>query len=152
MIYAFGDADKSKVNLGNAADLPYNNDTLIDNIKKVNKKTEYTTLASGKLQHDDKLNVTSATISQYSELTVFYYVETLTNKNYYAGSVSFPVDLLMNQLLNVSGKSITLLEGDHYIFSLSIFLESTNNAISFAAPNCTFWGDTVIPTFRICAK
>lgn len=144
MIYAFGDADKSKVNLGNAADLPYSNDTLIDNIKKVNKKTEYTTLASG----NDNITVNRSTLSQYNELQVICIADDYGS--HAIGAQTVPIDRFLTLFNNQSTQAMIYI-GNGVFFS-NVKVTYANNTFTFIKDNAVIQDHSVTPTYYIYAK
>lgn len=144
MIYAFGDADKSKVNLGNAADLPYEDDTLIDNVKKINAKTEYTTLASG----SNNITVARSTLSQYKELQILCIVNDFGT--FAIGSQTVPIDRFLEIFNNQSAQAMIYI-GNGVFFS-NVKVTYANNTFTFIKDNAVIQDHSVTPTYYICAK
>lgn len=143
MIHAFDD-DKSKVNLGNIENLPYSNETLINNIKKVNEKTEYTTLASGK----NNITVDRSTLSQYNELQFICIVNDFGN--YAIGSLEVPIDRFL-ALFNNQSANATLYIGNGAFFS-NVRVTYSNNIFTFHDDNTVVQDHSVTPTYYIKAK
>lgn len=144
MIYAFGDADKSKVNLGNAADLPYSDETLIDNIKKVNKKTEYTTLASG----NDNITVNRSTLSQYNELQVICIADDYGS--HAIGTQTVPIDRFLTLFNNQSTQAVLYI-GNGVFFS-NVKVTYANDKFTFHNDNTVVLDHSVTPTYYIRVK
>lgn len=144
MIYAFGDADKSKVNLGNAADLPYSGETLIDNIKKVNKKTEYTTLTSGK----DNITVSRSTLLQYNELQVICIANDYGFHS--IGAQTVPIDRFLEIFNNQSAQAMIYI-GNAAFFS-NVKVTYANNTFTFIKDNAVVQDHSVTPIYYINAR
>ena len=143
MIHAFND-DKSKVNLGNAADLPYSGETLIDNIKKVNKKTEYTTLASG----NDNIKVTRSTLLQYNELQVICIADDYGLHS--IGAQTVPIDRFLEIFNNQSAQAMIYI-GNAVFFS-DVKVTYANNTFTFIKDNAVVQDHSVTPTYYINAR
>lgn len=143
MIHAFDD-DKSKVNLGNIENLPYSNETLINNIKKINEKTEYTTLASG----NDNITVNRSTLSQYNELQFLCIVNDFGN--YAIGSLEVPIDRFL-ALFNNQSANATLYIGNGAFFS-NVRVTYSNNIFTFHKDNAVVQDHSVTPTYYINAR
>lgn len=144
MIYAFGDADKSKVNLGNAADLPYSDETLIDNIKKVKAKTEYTTLVSG----SNNFTVTRSTLLQYSDLQITCIANDYGNYAIASQAVSISRFLA---LFNTQSTEVTFYIGNG-VFRSNLRVTYSNNTFTFHNDMAETLDHIVNPTYYICAK
>ena len=144
MIYAFGDADKSKVNLGDAEDLPYSDDTLINNIKKVKAKTEYTTLASG----NDNITVNRSTLSQYNELQVICIVNDFGN--YAIGSLEVPIDRFLALFNNQSANATFYIGNGAFVSNVRVTY--SNNIFTFHNDNTVVLDHSVTPTYYIRVK
>lgn len=143
MIHAFND-DKSKVNLGNAADLPYSGETLIDNIKKVNKKTEYTTLASG----NDNITVNRSTLLQYNELQVICIANDYGLHS--IGAQTVPIDRFLEIFNNQSAQAMIYI-GNGVFFS-NVKVTYANNTFTFIKDNAVVQDHSVTPTYYINAR
>lgn len=147
MIYAFGDTDKSKVNLGNAADLPYTDDTLINNVKKINAKTEYTDLGSG----SDDITIAYTTLEQYNEfsLTAFasngYY-------DYEMVTLSMPMSKFLLHLRYSGQNTLTLTMGYDDGLKTRIIVSNVDDNITFTRSTSTLYGNNVLPSYHICAR
>lgn len=143
MIHAFND-DKSKVNLGNAADLPYSGETLIDNIKKVNKKTEYTTLASG----NDNITVSRSTLLQYNELQVICIANDYGLHS--IGAQTVPIDRFLEIFNNQSAQAMIYI-GNGVFFS-NVKVTYANNTFTFIKDNAVVQDHSVTPIYYINAR
>lgn len=143
MIHAFND-DKSKVNLGNAADLPYSGETLIDNIKKVNKKTEYTTLAIG----NDNITVNRSTLLQYNELQVICIADDYGFHS--IGTQTVPIDRFLEIFNNQSAQAMIYI-GNGAFFS-NVKVTYANNIFTFIKDNAVVQDHSVTPTYYINAR
>lgn len=143
MIHAFND-DKSKVNLGNESDLPYSNETLIDNIKKVNKKTDYTTLASG----NDNITVNRSTLLQYNELQVICIADDYGLHS--IGAQTVPIDRFL-EIFNKQSAQAMIYIGNGVFFS-DVKVTYANNTFTFIKDNAVVQDHSVTPTYYINAR
>lgn len=143
MIHAFND-DKSKVNLGNAADLPYSDETLINNIKKINAKTEYTTLTSG----SNNIKVARSTLSQYKELQILCIVNDFGL--FAIGSQTVPIDRFLEIFNNQSAQAMIYI-GNGVFFS-NVKVTYANNTFTFIKDNAVIQDHSVTPTYYINAR
>lgn len=143
MIHAFND-DKSKVNLGNESDLPYSNETLIDNIKKVNKKTDYTTLASG----NDNITVNRSTLLQYNELQVICIADDYGLHS--IGAQTVPIDRFL-EIFNKQSAQAMIYIGNAVFFS-DVKVTYANNTFTFIKDNAVVQDHSVTPTYYINAR
>lgn len=143
MIHAFND-DKSKVNLGNIENLPYNNETLINNIKKVNKKTEYTTLASG----NNNITVSRSTLLQYNELQVICIADDYGFHS--IGTQTVPIDRFLEIFNNQSAQAMIYI-GNGAFFS-NVKVTYANNTFTFIKDNAVVQDHSVTPIYYINAR
>lgn len=145
MIHAF--EDKTKVNLGNAAELPYSNDTLIENIKKINAKAAYTDLGSG----SNDITVPYATLEQYNEfsLTAFasngYY-------DYEMVTLSMPMNKFLLHLRYSGQNTLTLTMGYEDGLKTRIIVSNVEGNLTFSRSTSTLYGNNVVPSYFICAR
>lgn len=143
MIHAFND-DKSKVNLGNESDLPYSNDTLINNIKKVKEKTEYTTLVSG----SDNFTVTRSTLLQYSDLQIICIANDYGSYAIASQTVSISRFL---PLFNTQNKEVIFYIGNG-VFRSNLRVTYSDNTFTFHKDMAETLDHVVTPTFHINAR
>ena len=143
MIHAFDD-DKSKVNLGNIENLPYSNETLINNIKKVKEKTEYTTLESG----SNNITVARSILSEYKELQILCMVNDFGT--YAIGTQTVPIDRFL-EIFNVQNAQAMIYIGNGVFFS-NVKVTYANNTFTFIKDNAVIQDHAVTPTYYIRAR
>lgn len=143
MIHAFDD-DKSKVNLGNIENLPYSNETLINNIKKVKEKTEYTTLVSG----SDNFTVARSTLLQYSDLQITCIANDYGN--YAIASQTVSISRFLT-LFNTQNTEVIFYIGNG-VFRSNLRVTYSNNTFTFHNDMAETLDHVVNPTYHISAR
>ena len=146
MIHAFDD-DKSKVNLGNIENLPYSNETLINNIKKVKEKTEYIDLGSG----GDDITIPYTTLEQYNEFSLTTFASN-GSYDYEMVTLSMPMSKFLLYLRVSRQNTLTLTMGYDDGLKTRVIVSNVDNNIIFSKSTTTLYGHAVVPSYHICAR